>query len=102
MLKPPGYVATAKSDTASHNITQTFLNKQVLVQVSDGRFFQGLFVCVDHECNTILQGAYEYQNEQGDGKRWFGMVMIPGKHLVEIKVKAGWTSALSQESSLYI
>jgi small nuclear ribonucleoprotein (snRNP)-like protein len=101
MFQPPNYRETSGSAKATYTITHNFLNKQVMIRVTDGRYFQGQFVCVDHECNVILQGAHEYQNEQGDGKRWYGMVMIPGKHMKEIRVKVGRTS-LTQQSSLCI
>lgn len=102
MFQPPGYRESRASAKATYDITSTFLNKQVLIKVTDGRYFQGQFVCVDTECNVILQGTHEYQNKEGDGKRWFGMVMIPGKHLVDVSVKASWPPAFSKESSLYI
>jgi small nuclear ribonucleoprotein (snRNP)-like protein len=102
MYQPPKYSETRASAKAAYDITQTFLKKQVLIKVTDGRYFQGQFVCVDHECNIILQSAHQYQNEEGDGKKWFGMVMIPGKHMLEIEVKANWSAAFSKEASLYI
>ena len=99
MFQPPSYRETPSSAKAAHDITSTFLNQQVLVTVSDGRYFQGQFVCVDHECNIILHGAHEYQDlADGQAKRWTGMVMIPGKHLVEVCVKAEGPQA----SSLYM
>lgn len=103
MFQPLGYEASPTSNRASFIISTTFIDKQVLVKVSDGRYFQGQFVCVDHQCNVILQGAHEYQNQNGEGKRWFGMVMIPGNHLIDIRVKAAWTMAsLTHNSSMYI
>lgn len=103
MYQPPHYQPTPASNKAAQDIKQTFLNKQVLIKISDGRYFQGIFACVDHECNIILQGAHEYQDSSGRGKRWFGMVMVPGKHLVEINVKAAWTNAIeASTSSMYI
>ena len=111
MYQPPRYKATHASARASQSIAQIFLNKQVLVKISDGRYFQGQFICVDHQCNTILQGAHSYSDLSGRGKRWFGMVMIPGKHLVDISVKAAWPSNAHEQptpsssqatSSLYI
>ncbi|CAG8511800.1 7833_t:CDS:2, partial [Paraglomus brasilianum] len=54
------------------------------IAVSDGRIFFGTFVCVDKYKNMILAHTDEYRDDE---KRFVGLVMIPGKHLVKAEIE---------------
>ncbi|KAJ2961112.1 hypothetical protein NQZ79_g3602 [Umbelopsis isabellina] len=72
--------------TDSENVAQlrSYLNHKARIKVSDGRIFIGLFVCTDKDKNTILAHAEEYR---GDEQRLVGLVMIPGKHLLNMDIE---------------
>lgn len=68
-------------DTPAVARLRSLLNEKFRVEIVDGRAFQGAFVCVDKEKNIILAGSEEFRNEE---KRFVGLVMIPGKHIVKM------------------
>ncbi|KAF7120512.1 uncharacterized protein LOC131314194 [Rhododendron vialii] len=58
------------------------LFRQMLVGVSDGRFFLGTFYCIDKQGNIILQDAVEYRNTRHSSpspmeQRCLGLILIP-------------------------
>ncbi|KAE8221569.1 hypothetical protein CF319_g5092 [Tilletia indica] len=109
ILSPSSF---SSSDKAQRTLISTFINKIVLIHISDGRAFRGRFLCVDDTMNAILSDADELrlvearkdsskaETEEADGKgkgdspeysfRWVGMVMVPGEHIraVEVESKA--------------
>uniref|UniRef100_A0A0E0LEN7 Sm domain-containing protein n=1 Tax=Oryza punctata TaxID=4537 RepID=A0A0E0LEN7_ORYPU len=63
------------------------LFRRMLVGVNDGRYFLGLFHCVDKQGNILLQDAVEYRSSarrrRGDAssspteQRGLGLILIP-------------------------
>ncbi|OAY78147.1 Small nuclear ribonucleoprotein-associated protein B [Ananas comosus] len=58
------------------------LFRRMLVGVEDGRFFLGLFHCIDKQGNIILQDAIEYRSTRRSGpssweQRGLGLILIP-------------------------
>ncbi|KAB0799499.1 hypothetical protein PPYR_07379 [Photinus pyralis] len=73
-----------------------WLNKTLKIEMSDGRVLIGVFLCTDRDANIILGSCSEYLPEDtilerwssdvsnGDEARMLGLVMVPGKHIVNI------------------
>ncbi|RRT81450.1 hypothetical protein BHE74_00001199 [Ensete ventricosum] len=60
------------------------LFRRVLVGVSDGRFFLGVFHCIDKQGNIILQDAVEYRSIRQSSsspmeQRCLGLILIPAR-----------------------
>ncbi|XP_068657587.1 uncharacterized protein [Aristolochia californica] len=58
------------------------LFRQMLVGVNDGRFFLGVFHCIDEQGNLILQDAVEYRSTRRSSpspmeQRCLGLILIP-------------------------
>ncbi|KAJ0975719.1 hypothetical protein J5N97_017684 [Dioscorea zingiberensis] len=61
---------------------QKLLFRRMLVGVNDGRFFLGVFHCIDKQGNIILQDAVEYRNIRRSAtspmdQRCLGLILIP-------------------------
>lgn len=61
---------------------QKLLFHRMLIGVNDGRFFLGVFHCIDKQGNIILQDAVEYRNTRRSGtspmdQRCLGLILIP-------------------------
>ncbi|CAG8740884.1 32679_t:CDS:2, partial [Racocetra persica] len=54
------------------------------ITASDGRVFLGTFMCIDKYKNIILSQTEEFRSDE---KRFVGLVMIPGKHLVKAEIE---------------
>ncbi|RKU44626.1 hypothetical protein DL546_007161 [Coniochaeta pulveracea] len=95
----------AEKEAASHFL-QSLLNKNLRITTTDSRMFLGQFKCTDPDSNIILAHTYEYRapsppkkadaslqmSEAGTVKldmqsRYLGLVVVPGEHIVEIKVE---------------
>ncbi|XP_071699775.1 uncharacterized protein [Rutidosis leptorrhynchoides] len=68
-----------KSDLSN---VKNLLFRRMLVGVSDGRFFMGLFYCIDKQGNIILQDAVEYRSTRRTSpshmeQRGIGLILIP-------------------------
>ncbi|KAI8592587.1 small nuclear ribonucleoprotein family member-like protein [Geranomyces variabilis] len=63
----------------------SLLNERMRITISDGRVFVGYFMCIDRDRNTILAAADEFKNDE---RRFVGLIMIPGNHLVKAEVEA--------------
>ncbi|BES93794.1 Hypothetical protein NTJ_06603 [Nesidiocoris tenuis] len=67
---------------------QSWLNKSLKVDMSDGRVLIGSFLCTDRDANLILGSCTEYINPKVCGfneePRILGLVMVPGRHIVSI------------------
>lgn len=65
---------------------ESWLNKSLKIQMTDGRTLIGVFVCTDRECNIILGSCQEflhYPEEEGkEEPRMLGLALIPGRHVV--------------------
>ncbi|DAZ94332.1 TPA: hypothetical protein N0F65_012135 [Lagenidium giganteum] len=75
------------------------LNRWVRVKVSDGRVVIGRFHCFDQHQNVILTETQEFRPasdapedeeraivDRAQG-RHLGMTLVPGKHIVQIKIR---------------
>ncbi|XP_057463350.1 uncharacterized protein LOC130753355 isoform X2 [Actinidia eriantha] len=61
---------------------KNLLFRQMLVGISDGRFFLGTFYCIDKQGNIILQDAVEYRSTRRSSpspmeQRGLGLILIP-------------------------
>ncbi|GFY81489.1 small nuclear ribonucleoprotein family protein [Actinidia rufa] len=61
---------------------KNLLFRQMLVGISDGRFFLGTFYCIDKQGNIILQDAVEYRSTRCSSpspmeQRGLGLILIP-------------------------
>lgn len=70
--KPSNAVALAKK----------LIHHRMLVGVKDGRFFVGMFYCMDKQGNIILQDAVEYRSTRRSSPspmehRGVGLILIP-------------------------
>lgn len=63
--------------------------------MSDGRVLIGIFLCTDRDANVILGSCSEYlpeeennssENTSKEEPRVLGLVMVPGKHIVNISI----------------
>ncbi|KAJ3043803.1 hypothetical protein HDV00_004211 [Rhizophlyctis rosea] len=79
---------------------RTYLSRKCRITASDGRVFVGHFMCIDKGRNIILSGTEE-SNKFGE-KRFLGLVMIPGKHLVKAEMEVTEKKAQADpEEDLY-
>lgn len=57
------------------------LFRRMLIGVKDGRYFLGLFHCIDKQGNIILQDAVEYRSAHASAppteQRCLGLILIP-------------------------
>jgi small nuclear ribonucleoprotein (snRNP)-like protein len=58
------------------------LSKTYRLSTSDGRTFEGVFICIDRERNIILQDALESTEQEPDLQREVGMVRLPDRCMV--------------------
>ncbi|KAF6155342.1 hypothetical protein GIB67_019869 [Kingdonia uniflora] len=72
------------SDKPTSNVDQArkLLFRQMLIGVNDGRFFLGVFHCMDKQGNIILQDAVEYRSIRRSSpspmeQHCLGLVLIP-------------------------
>lgn len=61
---------------------RNLLFRRMLIGVSDGRFFLGVFHCIDRQGNIILQDAVEYRSTRRSSpspmdQRCLGLILIP-------------------------
>ncbi|CAG8439185.1 7427_t:CDS:2 [Ambispora leptoticha] len=71
-------------DTPKIAKLRSYLNLKARITVSDGRVFNGTFVCIDKYKNIILANTEEFR---GVEKRYVGLVMVPGKHLIKAEIE---------------
>jgi small nuclear ribonucleoprotein (snRNP)-like protein len=79
--------STAPVDTTSNSSPhvaklQKLLYRRMLIGVNDGRYFLGLFHCIDKQGNIILQDAVEYRSARHSvsspmEQRFLGLILIP-------------------------
>ncbi|CAG8486588.1 8404_t:CDS:2 [Ambispora gerdemannii] len=73
-----------KEDTPNIAKLRSYLNLKARISVSDDRVFNGTFVCIDKYKNIILANTEEFR---GVEKRYVGLVMVPGKHLIKAEIE---------------
>eukprot|EP00008_Paramoeba_atlantica_P009965 CAMPEP_0201479990 /NCGR_PEP_ID=MMETSP0151_2-20130828/4590_1 /ASSEMBLY_ACC=CAM_ASM_000257 /TAXON_ID=200890 /ORGANISM="Paramoeba atlantica, Strain 621/1 / CCAP 1560/9" /LENGTH=178 /DNA_ID=CAMNT_0047861729 /DNA_START=13 /DNA_END=546 /DNA_ORIENTATION=+ len=96
-LQVPGAMKFPSHETSNILAVQEMMGRGARVRVEDGRLFEGLLVCTDHENNVILRNTEEFRsfylsNEQTGEKKeikesnMIGLVTIPGKSIVKLEV----------------
>ncbi|XP_008777091.1 uncharacterized protein LOC103697088 [Phoenix dactylifera] len=77
-------VSEGSSGNSSPLVAQLrkMLFRRMLIGVNDGRFFLGLFHCIDKQGNIILQDAVEYRSTRRSlpspmEQRSLGLILIP-------------------------
>ncbi|CAL1264313.1 unnamed protein product [Larinioides sclopetarius] len=75
---------------------ESWLNKNMKIEMTDGRVLIGIFLCTDRDRNVILGSCAEYlQNESEESMeepRVLGLAMVPGHHIVSIEVDSDLAS----------
>ncbi|PHH52584.1 hypothetical protein CFIMG_005412RA [Ceratocystis fimbriata CBS 114723] len=94
-------------DTSPRDFLGSLINKQLRVEIQDGRYFHGQLKCTDPDMNIVLSNVYEHQKPQskpldassGDASppleqtspdlehRALRSVVIPGEHIVKIELE---------------
>lgn len=85
------------TQAALETLQRRFINRTLLVHTTDGRAFEGTLICTDDTCNVILGSADELRPSSPSpssvggeastpARRWVGMVMLPGKHIMRIEM----------------
>ncbi|GLH01846.1 Small nuclear ribonucleoprotein-associated protein B [Gryllus bimaculatus] len=78
----------AEMDTPGKQKLRSWLNKNLKIEMTDGRILIGIFLCTDRDGNVILGSCGEYlKMEDGvnfEEPRVLGLVMVPGRHIVSI------------------
>ncbi|CAN6163038.1 unnamed protein product, partial [Urochloa humidicola] len=71
----------AGSSTPAVAKLRKLLFRRMLIGVNDGRYFLGLFHCIDKQGNIILQDAVEYRSARHSSppteQRCLGLILIP-------------------------
>lgn len=69
---------------------RSWLNKNMRIEMTDGRILYGIFLCTDRDRNVILGSCAEYLQTESDESfeepRVLGLAMVPGHHIVSIEV----------------
>uniref|UniRef100_A0A1B6CL54 Sm domain-containing protein n=1 Tax=Clastoptera arizonana TaxID=38151 RepID=A0A1B6CL54_9HEMI len=67
---------------------QSWINKYMKIEMTDGRILIGMFLCTDRDGNIILGSCSEFLNPEvcgfSDEPRLLGLVMVPGRHIQSI------------------
>ncbi|GFY50121.1 n-alpha-acetyltransferase 38, NatC auxiliary subunit [Trichonephila inaurata madagascariensis] len=75
---------------------ESWLNKNMKIEMTDGRVLIGIFLCTDRDRNVILGSCAEYlqteSDESGEEPRVLGLAMVPGHHIVSIEVDSDLAS----------
>ena len=74
------------TETPEKQRLRCWLNKNLRIEMSDGRILVGAFLCTDRDSNIILSSCAEFLNCTSEEARILGLVMIPGRHIVSIHV----------------
>ena len=76
-------------------LLESWLNKPMKVEMTDGRILVGVFLCTDKDRNVILGATNEYVKSPGNDRpdtskegRNLGLAMIPGHCIVSISIDA--------------
>mmetsp|Transcript_32701 Transcript_32701/g.47321 ORF Transcript_32701/g.47321 Transcript_32701/m.47321 type:complete len:81 (-) Transcript_32701:407-649(-) len=67
----------------------SFLNKQILVTLNDGRTIEGSFQCLDRLKNMILCNVVEMRQDKITGvllRRKLSQCMISGEHVDKVEI----------------
>lgn len=78
--------AAAEPISAGRAKLQSWLYRQLRIQLTDGRILTGNFLCTDADANVILGMCME-DTEKGGEVRMLGLVMVPGRHIVKMEME---------------
>ncbi|XP_023209441.1 N-alpha-acetyltransferase 38, NatC auxiliary subunit-like [Centruroides sculpturatus] len=91
-----------KSSLRQH--LESWLNKNMKIEMTDGRILIGIFLCTDRDRNVILGSCSEYLKPEDDGiveePRVLGLAMVPGHHIVSIRIDENLNSATQQNAMM--
>ena len=68
-------------------LLKSWLNKNMKVEMSDGRVLVGIFLCTDKAGNVIVGSCNEYTSDpdapggESEEPRILGLAMVPGHHI---------------------
>lgn len=74
-----------EKNTKGRTMLRSWLNKNLRIIMTDGRILIGSFLCTDSKANVILGMCSEFTKDSMD-ERILGLVMVPGRHIVNICV----------------
>ncbi|XP_075715367.1 N-alpha-acetyltransferase 38, NatC auxiliary subunit [Rhinoderma darwinii] len=87
---PAGDSDVEAGDGARHKLA-SLLNRNMRIEMTDGRSLIGCFLCTDRDCNVILGSAQEFLRPSESfpirEPRVLGLAMVPGHHIVSIQVE---------------
>lgn len=75
----------------------SWLNKNLKIEMSDGRILVGIFLCTDRDRNVILGSCSEYLKSKDEDPRVLGLAMVPGHHIISIHVDENLLTSSAQE-----
>uniref|UniRef100_U9SXD7 Sm domain-containing protein n=1 Tax=Rhizophagus irregularis (strain DAOM 181602 / DAOM 197198 / MUCL 43194) TaxID=747089 RepID=U9SXD7_RHIID len=75
------------ADTPKIRQLRSYLNLRTRITASDNRVFNGIFMCIDKYKNIILSQTEEFRDVLNAEKRFVGLVMIPGKHIIKAEIE---------------
>ncbi|CAO1404871.1 unnamed protein product, partial [Diamesa serratosioi] len=75
-----------EKNTKGRTMLRSWLNKNLRIIMTDGRILIGSFLCTDSKANVILGMCSEFTKDSMD-ERILGLVMVPGRHIVNILKK---------------
>ncbi|XP_022901507.2 N-alpha-acetyltransferase 38, NatC auxiliary subunit [Onthophagus taurus] len=87
---------------------RSWINQLLRITMSDGRVLVGMLFCTDRDANIILGACSEFLPEETDENgqvikdveepRILGLVMVPGKHILNISVDVNENHSCNQMS----
>jgi len=95
LATPPKDDSSASSiDRPGVKLLNSWLNKNIKVEMTDGRFLLGVFLCTDKSSNVIVGNCTEFTTDpeavpQAEEPRILGLAMVPGHHIVKLYIKEG-------------
>ncbi|XP_071037385.1 N-alpha-acetyltransferase 38, NatC auxiliary subunit [Parasteatoda tepidariorum] len=81
---------------------RSWLNKNMRIEMTDGRILYGIFLCTDRDRNVILGSCAECLPAESDDStveepRVLGLAMVPGHHIVSIEVEVDSDATTNSE-----
>lgn len=67
-------------------VQDKYINRHLRVETKDNRGFFGVLVCVDKDCDLIIQDCIEKRNDS-KYHRYIGMVVVPGDKISKISLQ---------------
>ncbi|KAJ2703595.1 hypothetical protein FB645_003864 [Coemansia sp. IMI 203386] len=77
-------VRSRSSGVSNKERLASYLNHKMRISCDDGRYFTGMFKCVDNSKNVILS---ETEETREGSTRYVGMIMVPGNRIQRVLVE---------------